>query len=118
MGEAREPRGVGDAWLGSPRCGETAGPAEVGLGAFSDCQEPAVWLQRAPRDDSVPRASARRFSVLAALCSGRGSQVRPAMWKNGSLEVVAALKESCEQSPDSAPVLLPLAALVAEEWYS
>lgn len=51
MGEAREPRGVGDAWLGSPRCGETAGPAEVGLGAFSDCQEPAVWLQRAPRGD-------------------------------------------------------------------
>lgn len=86
-----------------------------GPGAFTHCREPAAWRRRAPRGDSVSRASPRRFSLLASLRSGRGTREQTALLERESLEVGAALKESREQSPDSAPVLLPLAGFAAEE---
>lgn len=112
MGEAREGRVVEDSWFPNLRCGDTAGPTEVGLGSFLTAGYSRLGSKRRP-GMTVPRARTRRFSILASLPSSRGTREQTALLESESLEVVAALKESREQSPDSAPVLLPLAALAA-----
>lgn len=73
-----------------------------GPGALSDCHRRASWHDRT-LPVTVPRALARRFSVLASLCSGLGTQVEAALLETESLEVVTALKEASKVTRQRPP---------------
>lgn len=119
MGWGRQARNARrDSWLSSLRCGWATGPTEVGLARFLTVWSP--WLSGKGRA-GVTQSPERRLGGSASWhpCA---PAVGPEWDTNGSavpesasLEVVAALEESCEQSPDSAPVLLPLVALASEK---
>lgn len=83
----------GGLGLRSPRCREEARPTNLGPGRFLTTRREHLGVTGHSRV-TVPRALARRFSVLASLCRGLGTRVEAALLESKSLEVVAALKEA------------------------